>query len=143
MRPPARKVDASCSSRLGSGWLVEGGRLSFCGEATFSRKHTRFAVRDLKHLTSRAVGQLGDKFRHLDRRIGAYREHRLNDRAAHDMIVRALDCRALTTTQIPDVLQEWRTTRHEEFAPRTAWSLFNTATEVIPRAAQPGPPWAV
>lgn len=105
--------------------------LSFCGEVAISRKHTRFAVRDLKHLTSRAVGQLGDKFHHLDRRIGAYREHRLNDRGAHDLIVRALDCRALTTTQIPDVLHEWRTPRHEEFAPRTAWSLFNAATEVM------------
>jgi hypothetical protein len=33
--------------------------LSFCGEVEIGRKHTRFAVRDLNHLTARAVGQLG------------------------------------------------------------------------------------
>ena len=27
------------------------------------------------------------------------------------------------------VLREWHTPRHEEFQPRTAWSLFNAFTE--------------
>jgi hypothetical protein len=28
------------------------------------------------------------------------------------------------------VLEAWEEPRHEEFAPRTAWSLFNAFTEV-------------
>ncbi len=105
--------------------------LSFCGEVRISRKHTRFAVRDLRHLTARAVGQLGDRFQRLDQRIAAYRDHRISDRLAHDTVIRAMDCRALTCSQIPQVLQEWRHPRHDEFAPRNAWSLFNAATEVM------------
>jgi len=35
--------------------------LAFSGEVQISRKHTRFAERDLSHLTARAVGQLGTK----------------------------------------------------------------------------------
>ena len=99
-------------------------------EVKISRKHTRFAVRDLKHLTSRAVGQLGDKFHQLDCRIDAYRHRQVSDRQAHDTVVRALDCRAIVTSQIPNVLEEWRNPSHEAFAPRNAWSLFNAFTEV-------------
>lgn len=103
--------------------------LAFSGEVRISRKHTRFAVRDLRHLTSRAVGQLGDRFRQLDERILAYRERPLTDPKAHDLVIKAIDCRAITTTQVPQVLQEWRAPSHEEFRPRNAWSLFNAFTE--------------
>lgn len=103
--------------------------LSFTGEVKISRKHTRFAARDLRHLTSRAVGQLGDRFHALDDRIQAYREKRVSDKLAHDTVVRALDCRAIVTSQIPTVIEEWREPSHDAFAPRNAWSLFNAFTE--------------
>lgn len=103
--------------------------LAFSGEVRISRKHTKFAVRDLRHLTSRAVGQLGDRFRKLDERILAYRERPLTNPKAHDLIIKAIDCRAITTTQVPQVLQEWRKPSHDEFRPRNAWSLFNAFTE--------------
>lgn len=103
--------------------------LAFCGDVRISRKHTRFAARDLKHLTARAVGQLGDRFHALDCRINAYRDQPVSDRLAHDTVVRALDCRAIVTSQIPDVLREWRQPSHEDFAARNAWSLFNAFTE--------------
>ncbi len=104
---------------------------SFTGEVRISRKHTKFAARDLRHLTSRAVGQLGDRFRGLDQRISAYRGFGLTDMRAHDLVVRAVDCRAITTSQVPEVLSEWRQPPHAEFQPRTAWSLFNACTEAL------------
>ena len=107
--------------------------LAFTGEVQLSRKHTRHAVRDLRHLTARAVGKLGDRFRLLDRRFAAYRDEPMADWAAHDIVVRASDCRAITPSQIPHVLREWRRPRHPEFEPRTAWSLFNAFTEVHKR----------
>ncbi|MDF1813143.1 MAG: DUF932 domain-containing protein [Verrucomicrobiales bacterium] len=105
--------------------------LAFTGEVKISRKHTRFAQRDLRHLTSRAVGQLGERFHALDERINAYREKRVTEKLAHDTIVKALDCRAIMPSQIPAVLQEWRHSEHEEFHPRNAWSLFNACTETF------------
>lgn len=107
--------------------------LAFTGEVRLSRKHTRHASRDLRHLTARAVGKLGDRFRLLDRRFAAYRDEPMADWAAHDIVVRASDCRAITPSQIPHVLREWRRPRHPEFEPRTAWSLFNAFTEVQKR----------
>ena len=104
--------------------------LAFTGEVKISRKHTRFAQRDLKNLTARAVGRLGDRFQALDKRIEAYRGRHLRDSRAHDLIIRALDCRAITNSQVPSVVQEWREPSHQEFRPRTLWSLFNAVTEV-------------
>lgn len=105
--------------------------LAFIGEVKISRKHTKFAYRDLRHLTARAVGQLGDRFRGLDQRIEAYRSEPVADWLAHDLSVRAVDCGAITATQIPEVLQEWRKPSHDAFQPRNAWSLFNAFTESL------------
>jgi hypothetical protein len=104
--------------------------LAFSGEVQISRKHTRFALRDLRHLTARAVGELGGKLESLDQRILCYNEAWITDQRAHDIVIRALDAGAITTTQVPEVLHEWREPSHPEFLPRTAWSLFNAVTEV-------------
>jgi len=90
--------------------LVAGTRVFVCDNLAFSgliqirRKHTRFAVRDLRQLTARAVGQLGNRLVLLDQRIDAYRALGLGDTEVHDLVIRATDCRAITTTQIPEVL---------------------------------------
>ena len=105
--------------------------LCFSGEVRISRKHTRFAERDLRHLTARAVGQLGDRFRGLDQRVDAYKAERINNARAHDIVIRAVDCAAITPAQIPDVLLQWRKPAHEAFEPRNAFSLWNAFTEVF------------
>lgn len=103
--------------------------LAFTGEVKISRKHTKYAYRDLRHLTARAVGQLGDRFNRLDARIEAYKAEPVQDWLAHDLTIRAVDAGAITPAQIPEVLQEWRKPSHEAFEPRNAWSLFNAVTE--------------
>lgn len=103
--------------------------LAFSGEVRISRKHTKFAYRDLRHLTARAIGQLGDRFRSLDQRVEAYRAEPVAEWLAHDLTIRAVDCGAIVTSEIPDVLREWREPSHEAFQPRNAWSLFNAFTE--------------
>lgn len=109
-------------------WVCD--NLAFSGEVKISRKHTKYAYRDLRHLTARAVGQLGDRFSNLDRRVSAYKHTPVEDWLAHDLTIRAVDCAAITPAQIPHVLTEWRSSYHEEFRPRNAWSLFNAFTEV-------------
>lgn len=117
--------------------LVAGTRVFVCDNLAFTgliqirRKHTRFAVRDLRQLTARAVGQLGDRLLQIDQRIDAYRTLKLRDRDAHDLVIRASDCRAIVPSQIPEVVAHWRKPEHQEFRPRTGWSLFNAFTEVL------------
>ena len=107
--------------------------LAFSGEVQIARKHTRYAERDLQSLTARAIDSLAEKLHSLDQRILSYNETRIDDQRAHDIVIRALDAGAITTTQVPEVLSEWRKPSHREFEPRTAWSLFNAVTEVHKR----------
>jgi len=115
---------------LGAGVFVCD-NLSFSGEVKLARKHTRYIRRDLPQVISRAVGMLTDHRHKQDLRIKSYKEHELNDVAAHDVVINALDCRAVPSTKIPYVLQQWRSPAHEDFQPRTVWSLFNAFTGVL------------
>lgn len=49
----------------------------------------------------------------------AYRDEPVLDWQAHDLVIRAVDCRAITTSQVPDVVQEWREPNHRDSAPGT------------------------
>lgn len=104
--------------------------LSFSGEVSLARKHTRHILRDLPALVSQAVGKLNDSRQLQDNRIASYKQIEVSNERAHDILVRAVDTQALTITKLPAALKEWREPRHPEFAPRTAWSLFNAVTEV-------------
>lgn len=105
--------------------------LAFSGEIQVARKHTRYIMRDLQGLVVKAVGFLAERWMDQETRIEAYKDYRLSEQRGHDLIIRALDARVITTTQIPRVLGEWREPKHPEFQERTAWSFFNSVTEVL------------
>jgi hypothetical protein len=64
-------------------------------------------------------------------RISAMQETIIGDERAESLIVRALDRNVITSQDIPKVLTEWRTPRHEVFATRNLWSLFNAFTSAL------------
>ena len=105
--------------------------LSFSGEVKLARKHTRFISRDLPFIVQRAIGRLLQLWENQDIRLGAYKSAPLNDRDAHDLLVRAADLRVCPNALIPRVLREWRHPRHEAFVSRTLWSFFNAVTEAL------------
>jgi len=105
--------------------------LSFNGEVKLSRKHTRFINRDLPMLTQRAIGQLQEKWHHQEQRIDRYMGYAIDDRDAHDLMVRAVDVGVCPVTILPKVVQEWRQPSHDVFRDRTVWSLFNGFTEAL------------
>lgn len=105
--------------------------LSFSGEVAISRKHTTFINRDLVRLVATAVGRLAQKRQEMDQRVLTYKGTELEDRDVSHTIVHALRANVLTTRQIEPVLAEYAKPQHEEFGPRTLWSLFNSVTEVL------------
>jgi len=119
----------SASLVLGLGVFVCD-NLSFDGEVKLARKHTRFIDRDLPSVVSRAVGQLTDQRQKQETRIAALQNTDCSDSEANDLIIDALDVRAITATEIPHVLQQWRSPRHPEFHDRNHWSLYNGITDV-------------
>ena len=105
--------------------------LAFSGEVKLARKHTTHICRDLPRLVQSAVGKLMDRWHHQDTRLSIYKLTEIEDRTAHDIVVRACDVGVCPNKLIPHVLHEWREPRHEAFAPRNAWSLFNAFTEAL------------
>lgn len=105
--------------------------LSFSGEVKLTRKHTRFITRDLPGIVQSAVGRLVERWHHQDVRLSTYRLTDLDDRTAHDLVIRATDVGVCPNQFIPHVLHEWREPQHDDFTPRNVWSLFNAFTEAL------------
>jgi len=111
--------------------LTHGGDRFFGDEVALSRKHTSRLFEDLDQRIEASFTAIFDEWSRNDLRVMSYREHELEDREAHDLVVKSVDAEALALSAIPRVLKEWREPWHEEFTPRNAWSLFNGFTEVM------------
>jgi hypothetical protein len=105
--------------------------LSFSGEVKLARKHTRFICRDLPHLVEAGIGRMLAKWHDQATRFDAYKDKRINDTVAHDLVIRATDVCVCSNRLVPAVLHEWREPKHEEFQRRNVWSLFNSFTEAL------------
>ncbi|MFC1601263.1 hypothetical protein ACFL34_02840 [Candidatus Sumerlaeota bacterium] len=105
--------------------------LAFSAEIVISRKHTSRIRRDLPRLINEAVGKLGDLRNHQAARIEAYQNTAIADTQVHDLAVRAMDAGVVAASKLPKVLGAYREPPHEEFRPRTVWSLFNAFTEIL------------
>ena len=105
--------------------------LAFSGEVTFARKHTRFALQDLPRLVNDSLGRLGTLKRSQEMRIEGYKAAEMTDDQAYATIVRATMARVLPNARIKEVVEQWHDPLHQEFKPRTGWSLFNDFTEVL------------
>jgi hypothetical protein len=118
--------------------LVAGAKVVVCSNGSFfgdeialSRKHTSRLFEDLDERIEAGFSRIFEEWDRHDLRVMSYREHELDDKEAHDLVIRSVDAEAIPPSAIPRVLQEYRTPWHEEFVPRTAWSLFNGFTEIL------------
>lgn len=104
--------------------------LAFSGEVSMSRKHTINVFRDLPDLIYRMLGQVSSMRERMDAEIAAMKALDLPQAHAHHLMVEAIRARVLQASRLPKVIEAWEEPPHPEFAPRTAWSLFNAFTEV-------------
>ena len=127
--------DKSCATGLCIGARVfVCDNLSFHGShITFERKHTPNLLRDLSWIITETVNQLPALFAEQSKAFHAYRQTKLSEAQAHDVLIRCLDEGVLNVTDIPRALQEWRTPSHAQFleSGRSGWRLFNAVTETI------------
>ena len=120
---PAGVVLGSC--------VIVCSNLSFSGEISVARKHTRFIVRDLPELVHQAVDKLLSLRIAERNRITRYKDAQLTNLRAHDAVIRAVDSKIIAPSRIPHVLKEWRSPTHAEFTEhgKSAWRLFNAFSE--------------
>jgi hypothetical protein len=105
--------------------------LSIGAEITLARKHTQFVLRDLPYLVRDAISGFTQLRVDQHNRIEAYKHKRINNRAAHDLIIRAIDNKIIPVTKVPGVLSEWREPSHNEFTNHgsSLWRLHNAFSE--------------
>ena len=118
--------------------LVAGVRVTVCANGMFTgddiclnRKHTSRLYEDLDQKIDEGFQKVFSEWQRNDLRIARYRETEISDERAHDLIIRSVDMEAIPPSAIPRVLKEYREPWHEEFMPRTAWSLHNAFTETM------------
>ena len=95
-----------------------------------NRKHTVHVFRDLPDLIYRMLSQVSSMRERTDGEIAAMKVRELPLAHAHHLMVEAVKANVLPASRLPKVIEAWEEPKHEEFAPRTAWSLFNAFTEV-------------
>jgi hypothetical protein len=116
--------------------LVAGSRvfccdnLAFSGEVETNRKHTINVFRDLPDLIYRMLSQVSSMRSRIHAEIAAMKGQELSPEMADHLMVEAVRRNVLPASNLPKVIDAWERPAHEEFAPRTAWSLFNAFTEV-------------
>jgi len=109
--------------------------LAFGGETTVTRKHTSGI--EVDGLVPWAFDQLAPQYERLETNIERMKGKSLSLDAARLLAVKAAELDAIPSCDVVPVLKEYRSPRHEEFAPRTVWSLFNAFTELAKKYSPP------
>ena len=104
--------------------------LAFSGEVAAARKHTIHVFRDLPDLIYRMLSKVASMQSRIHQEIEGMKARELSAEAADHLMVEAVRRNVLPASNLPRVIDAWEKPIHEEFAPRTAWSLFNTFTEI-------------
>lgn len=105
--------------------------LSFSSEIVISKKHTKNGRMRFNEGVGDAVNRL-----HQYRLVESERIERLQNKVltyheANSFILRAGEEGRIGWRDIPRVIEEWRQPSHQEFEPRTAYSMLNCVTEIL------------
>jgi hypothetical protein len=113
--------------------------LAFSAELMVRRKHTLNGMKAFGLAIGQAVASLST-FKELEAaRIQRLSEMELTPASASHLILTAYRRGIINSQQIADVCKEWETPRHDDFKPRSAWSLFNAFTEILRNRAISSP----
>jgi hypothetical protein len=121
---------AFSASVAGGGGVFVCDNLSFCGNIKMNRKHTAHILRDMGQFVGRAVGRLGGMYKQQAIEIDSFKSCELEEDRARSLMIEAFKRGVYPASTLPKVLEQWEKPEHEEFEPRTVWSLFNAVTAV-------------
>jgi hypothetical protein len=109
--------------------------LAFRAELLVRRKHTVHGMTAFGRAIAGAVASLTSFKEAEEVHIRRMAETELTPERASHLILTAYRRGIISSLQLPKVCKAWEEPAHEEFRPRTAWSLFNAFTEALkPRA---------
>ena len=101
--------------------------MCFGGETVIHRKHTTGI--EIEALVNHAFGHLEYQFIRLEENVEEMKRKHITVTSAKLITVKAAETGAINSSDIIPVLREFTEPAHEEFKPRTRWSLYNAFTE--------------
>lgn len=113
--------------------------LAFRSELLVRRKHTVNGMKAFGNAIAGAVASLTSFKEAETLRIKMMAEMELTPAQASHIILSAFRRGIISSLQLPKVCNEWEEPSHDDFLPRTAWSLFNAFTEVLKSRAVTSP----
>lgn len=117
--------------------ICMGGRVIVCSNLAFSglirimRRNTKNVVESLQDLMYEAAREATKEHRQLYRDTQTLAKARCTDRLAFQMIGLAWGQGILGERQLPVARDSWLWPEHEDFEPRTQWSLYNAFTHAL------------
>lgn len=113
--------------------------LAFRSEIVVARKHTKFGALRFQEALAKAVGTL-PQFREKEQeRVLRFQNTTVSPEFAEATMLRSFEQGIVSHRMLPEVIQEWRKPSHEEFAPRTLWSLEQCFTGVLASVQKTNP----
>lgn len=116
--------------------IAVGSQVFVCDNLMFSgsafkvvRKNTVNVWADFRALVGRQVGDSRSHFEDVRAETENMRVIAVDQSRGYELLGRAVGEKVLTPTQANVAFGDWRIPRHEDFAPRNLWSLYNCATE--------------
>jgi hypothetical protein len=104
--------------------------MAFTGEVTIKRKQTRFINQDIRPMIADAVGRVKGMRDNQNRRFEIYQDSNITTAKAGAVICEMFRRGVINPQRMGKVIQEWDTPSFEH-GDRTAWRLFNAATEAL------------
>lgn len=105
--------------------------LSFSSEIEVAKRHTVNGERRYREGITHAVSSL-EQFQTAEAtRIAQMRERLLSEDEANSFMLRSFESGMVGARLLPRLIHAWRNPSHEEFRPRTAFSLLNAYTDVV------------
>ena len=105
--------------------------LALSGDITLMRKHTRNMLTDLESMSVTAILKARTTHHRVVEDADELRRQEITDVEAFSMIGLLFGKEILAPRQLPIMKREWLEPVHDEFKPRSAWSLYNAATEAL------------
>lgn len=107
--------------------------LSFTGDIVMKRKHTKNIYADLPTMMRNLISTANERRADQAVQINHYKDSEITIDEGHHLLTVACQQKVFPQNRFLDVVQEFEKPRHPEFLEhgRTAWTLFNAATEVL------------
>ena len=113
--------------------------LAFKSEIVVARKHTKYGALRFQEALAKAVGTL-PQFREKEHeRVHRFQNAAITSELAEAMMLRSFENGIVSYRMLPDVIQAWRKPEHEEFLPRTLWTLEQCFTGVLASVQKSNP----